>query len=390
MWRDAVLGAATGIFRRIVDLFKVAVQTVWRQSVRLWRWLKWVLYVAIPIAIAYLMFWPVPIDPYQWTPPENPGFSGPWAENSLLSHAVLLSEAKITGPEDLAFGPDGMLYTGLINGRIVRIDPENGQIELVANTGGVPLGVHFDNAGNLIVAVVGQGLMAVSPNGDLKVLTRKVAGQTLSYVDNLHVASDGVIWFSSPSQLFDLAEIRLDGMETRPTGRLLTYDPATNETKVVLDDLMFANGVTMPPDESYVLINEWYAYRIRRLWLTGPKAGTEEMFVENLPGYPDNSWIDEDGTVWVGLVIKRNAVVDWLHEHPFFMKMFARLPASFQTIPKPFGWLVGFDQQGNVIHNLQDPTGHFGRVTGAKRLGNKLYLSSNENTSIGIIDLPSN
>jgi sugar lactone lactonase YvrE len=37
-----------------------------------------------------------------------------------------------------------------------------------------------------------------------------------------------------------------------------------------------------------VLVNETGAYRISRYWLTGPKAGTHDMFIDNLPGLPDN------------------------------------------------------------------------------------------------------
>jgi sugar lactone lactonase YvrE len=76
--------------------------------------------------------------------------------------------------------------------------------------------------------------------------------------------------------------------EARPHGRLLSYNPASGETKVLLKDLYFANGVALSANEDFVLVNETYRYRITRYWLSGDKAGTHDIFIDNLPGLPDN------------------------------------------------------------------------------------------------------
>ena len=36
-------------------------------------------------------------------------------------------------------------------------------------------------------------------------------------------------------------------------------------------------------------------YRIQKYWLCGDKAGTAEIFIENLPGFPDNVSSNEKG-----------------------------------------------------------------------------------------------
>ena len=56
----------------------------------------------------------------------------------------------------------------------------------------------------------------------------------------------------------------------------------------------------MGPADGSVLVNEWAGYRITRLWLTGPKRGKRETFIDNLPGYPDNIHRDATGLYWVG------------------------------------------------------------------------------------------
>ena len=59
----------------------------------------------------------------------------------------------------MTHGPDGFLYTGLQDGRIMRFRPDGqGGAELVAQTGGRPLGLRFDAHGHLVVADAFRGL----------------------------------------------------------------------------------------------------------------------------------------------------------------------------------------------------------------------------------------
>lgn len=50
-------------------------------------------------------------------------------------------------PEGVATGPDGMIYAGGEAGQVYRIDPDSGQVDEVANTGGFVLGLCHDAAG---------------------------------------------------------------------------------------------------------------------------------------------------------------------------------------------------------------------------------------------------
>ena len=56
----------------------------------------------------------------------------------------------------------GNLYTGLEDGRIVRVPVAGGKPEVVADTGGRPLGMKLDAAGNLVVADALRGLLSVA------------------------------------------------------------------------------------------------------------------------------------------------------------------------------------------------------------------------------------
>lgn len=251
-----------------------------------------VIAVMLVVVVAYLLAWPVPIEPVAWEPSEYPDETGVFVPNEDLAAAERLIEGIGEGPEDVTRGPDGFFYTGLQDGRIVRFRAD-GQAraedaETFATTDGRPLGMQFDADGNLVVADAFKGLLSVAPDGAVTLLTDSVDGEPMIFVDDLDIAADGTIWFSDASQRFDQLNYMLDFFEASATGRLLSYDPASGETAVHLEGLMFANGVALGPDEAYVLVNETWASRITRLWLTGPRAGQSDTFIAGLPAYPDN------------------------------------------------------------------------------------------------------
>jgi sugar lactone lactonase YvrE len=76
------------------------------------------------------------------------------------------------------------------------------------------------------------------------------------FADDVKEASDGNIYFSVGSTKFGLHNWYLDLLEARPHGQLLKYNPMSNETAIVLDDLFFANGVALSKDEDYLVVCE--------------------------------------------------------------------------------------------------------------------------------------
>ena len=350
------------------------------------------LLVFLGILAVYLAFAPVPIDPVAWTPFEDVGKTGPYAENDSLSGATRIAEGWGVGPEDTVIGPAGWLYTGYADGRIVQINQAEGEDAAateIANTGGRPLGMQFDAAGNLIIADGIKGLLSLSPEGVLSLLTNSVGGEKMIFVDDLDIATDGKIWFSDASTRFGIHDNLLDVVESRKTGRLLSYDPATGVTKVELDELGFANGVALAADESFVLVNETFRYRVTRLWLTGPKAGQSDTLIENLPAHPDNLSRAPDGTFWVALVAPRSADLDSLMPTPFWRKVVMRLPEALRgPLIQPFGWVIAVNETGEVIGNLQDPNGHFGTITSVNEYAGYLYLGSLVEEAVGRVPAP--
>jgi sugar lactone lactonase YvrE len=344
--------------------------------------------VVIGLPLLYLLFWPVPIDPAAWTPPEAPALEGVYEPNNRLASAERLGKGACIGPEDVAIDDQGRIYSGMEDGRILRFQPDGSNPEVFADTGGVLLGLRFDAAGNLVVADCIKGLLSVDPKGLVTVLSTEQGGVPFKFTDDVDIAADGTIYFSDASFKFPAGQDITDLMEHRPNGRLLAYDPKTKTTRLVLDKLYFANGVAVSPDQSFVLVAETGMYRVKRYWLTGSRQGESDIFIENLPGFPDGISSNGKDTFWLALVSPRDPSVDELLPRPFVRKIIMRLPEAMMPAAKNYGFVLGLDNDGRVIHNLQDPSGSYGQITNVVEYKGMLYLGSLVEDAIGRLPVP--
>lgn len=341
------------------------------------------LVLLIAAAALYLAITPSPIDPLAWQAPTAPAMTGVLEPNDTLMKAELLGRGQLHGPEDTAVDARGRVYAGLHDGRIVRLEAD-GSVTPFADTRGRPLGMDFDAAGKLIVADAYKGLLSIDPQGQIQVLTSEAEGLPFKFTDDLDIASDGTIYFSDASSRFAQPDYLLDLLEARPHGRLLSYHPGSGETRVLLKDLYFANGVALSADEDFVLVNETYRYRISRYWLKGDKAGSRDVFIDNLPGLPDNLQGDRAGTFWVALPTPRKADADFLHRHPWLKAQLAKLPRALWPQAIPYGFAIALNEQGEIVRSLHDTSGtHLRMVTSVKPVGDYLYFGSLDNDRIG-------
>ena len=216
----------------------------------------------------------------------------------------------------------------------------------------------------------------------------EAAGRPLGLVNDLDIASDGTVYFSESST--QTTDTLLDLLEHRPNGRLLAYHPETGVVDVLLDGLYYANGVALSADETFLLVVETTSYRVRRLWLSGPNRGDNDVFIDNLPGFPDGVSCDASGTFWLALMTPRNGFIDWSLERPWVRKIAARLPLSwFSSFAPRYAFALGLDAQGNVVHNLQDPSGkHYAGISCVVRSGDALFFGSLLEDAVGRLPFP--
>jgi sugar lactone lactonase YvrE len=336
-----------------------------------------------------LLLRPAPIDPLPWTPLPKPLPQVGFEANTDLRAARRLAEGKVRGPEDVAFDDAGRLYTGTADGTIARVSLLNEAVDEFARTGGRPLGLMFDPQGRLVVCDAAKGLLAIDREGRVNTLAQDAEGVSFRFTNNLDIAADGTIYFSDSSDRFGPGQHLYDLLEARPHGRLLRFDPATGKAVVLLRDLYFANGVALAKDESYVLVAETYRYRVTRFWLRGPKAGQRDVFVDNLPGFPDNLARDPNGTYWVALFTVRNDSVDALHPHPFLKRLLSKLPPLLWPKAAPYGLVVNLNGSGRPLRSFHDPGGSLlTEVTTARPHQGVLYLGTLERPWLGRYTLP--
>jgi sugar lactone lactonase YvrE len=338
--------------------------------------------------IAYLLAWPVPINPAAWTPPHAPELTGVYAQNSELAR---IERLRVDGfaPEDIAIDKDDRIYCGVMDGRIFRFPADGNRTELFADTHGRPLGLVFDHDGNLIVADAVKGLLSIALNGSITALSTQSEGVPFGCTNDVDVARDGTIYFTDSSWKFPLTQLKADLLEHQPNGRLLVYDSRTIQTRTLLRDLYFANGVAVSRDQSFVLVAETGAYRIRRFWLSGPKQGQSDVFIDNLPGFPDGILSNGRDTFWLAIVNPRDATLDQLLPHPFLRKVVFRLPSFLQPDIRRYAFVLGLDQNGRVVRNLQDPSPQcFAQIANVVEHKGKLYFGSIGEGAIGRMAAP--
>lgn len=327
---------------------------------------------------AFLLLFPTKVRPVAWTPPPAPSLtSGVYADNQRLKGVERVGPADIEGPEALLL-EDNVLITGLHDGRLIRTSLDGKDTKVLADTGGWPLGLARHPNGLLVIADGVKGLLSLDAQGRLIPLTTSAGGVPFGFTDDVAIDKSGhYAYFSDASSRWGYGKDGEAIIEHGGDGRLLRYDFQTGKTTVLLDTLEFANGVTLGPDDSFVLVNETGAYRIIRFWLSGPNAGTHDVFIDNLPGLPDNLAFNGRDRFWVALYAPRNALLDATAQHPFVRKMIVR---ALMVLPKPVekrAFALGLDLDGKVIANLQDAsTGNYSPITTVREYGDWLYLGS--------------
>lgn len=343
--------------------------------------------------VVYGMGWPIPVTPLSWTVTAATGYVEAHQVNHKLADLKLIDLGHESGPEHIAVGPDGKLYTAVQSGRILRMRLDGSEQEVFAQTGGRVLGFDFDLQGNLIAADAVKGLLAIAPDKTIQVLTDQVdAGDKsdpIRFADAVVVAQNGKVYLSDASTRFSPKDWGgafeasvFDILEQSATGRILEFDPATGKTRVVARGLSFANGVALSQDEKHLFVSETGRYRVWKLDVNaqalevGLGGDQARVLLDNLPGYPDNLMRGLDGKIWLGFAKPRNGLIDFSADKPFIRALTLRLPRALWPIPPAYGHVMAFTEDGKVVQDLQDPAGQYPETTGVTETRERLYIHS--------------
>jgi sugar lactone lactonase YvrE len=325
-----------------------------------------------------------PIDPIRWQPPP----SRPLPQPDLTATLHVVAHPG-NAPEDVVADADGNIWTGVDDGRIIRIRPDGSSAQVVADTGGRPLGLAVARDNRLLICDSHRGLLRYDPaGGTIETLVAEVAGRPLKFCSNAVEKSNGTVFFTESTSRFHYEYYKGSVIEGRPTGSLFQRDP-DGTVSVLASDLHFANGVTLTADESALVFAETTACRISKYWLTGAAAGSITPLATGLPGYPDNISTGRDGRIWVAMVSGRNRLNEWLGPRaPVVRTLLWRLPYRWLPNPKPIVWVVAFDpDDGHVVAQLHTRHPDFGLATGVMETAERLWLGRIGGTGVAYLDL---
>lgn len=173
---------------------------------------------------------------------------------------------------------------------------------------------------------------------------------------------------------------------------------------MLIDQIFFAFGVALSPDESFVLVAETAASRIQKYYLKGEKKGTTEIFIDGLPGIPDKITADKDG-MWIPFVTsadsKHPQPAHYFAQVPYVRKFLVRIVCLLEkafrffdfyksTVFQALRWLaptrntiIRIDWNGNVISTMHGFDGTAHTISDVLELDGHLYLGSPFNDFIG-------
>ncbi|BDB40788.1 strictosidine synthase family protein [Mycobacterium kiyosense] len=321
------------------------------------------------------------INPVRWQPPPVDPLP------DMPAPPITVVPLPGNGPEDVVADATGRMWTGLEDGRIVRLS--EGKPEIVADTGGRPLGLQVARDGRILICDSHRGLLALDPaSGELDVLVESVDGRRLKFCSNVTETSDGTIYFTESTADYHFEEYTAPIVEARGTGGLYRLG-ADGAVTTLLDGLYFANGVTPTADGSALVFAETQARRLSKYWLTGPHAGSVTPLAVHLPGMPDNLSTGADGRIWAALVAEANPALESLFPRaPIIRKLVWRLPERLQPRIKPEIWAVAFDpDSGAPVAGLRTEHPDFGSVTGLVEAGGRLWMGTISFPALAQVDL---
>ncbi|EXC35260.1 Adipocyte plasma membrane-associated protein [Morus notabilis] len=345
-----------------------------------WPFSTFLLFSAIfSVVLALLVYQLEPFEPVPLPVHELIGAvaRAPASNDRLLRGSELVGVGALVAAEDVAYdAQSGVIYTGCVDGWVKRVRLNDSGVDSWINTGGRPLGLAVDHANHkLLVADAEKGLLSISEDGVIEVLSDEAEGLKFKLTDGVDIAKDGTIYFTDASHKYHLKDFIWDILEGKPHGRLLSYDPSTKQTKVLVRGLYFANGVAVSPDQSSVIFCETVMRRCRKYHLKGERKGSVDPFIERLPGMPDNIRYDGEGLYWIALSTEATWSWNLAQKFPFIRKAIAII---VRHIGRPHmeknGGVFAVDLEGKPVFHYYDPA--LSLISSGAKIGNHLYCGS--------------
>jgi len=185
---------------------------------------------------------------------------------------------SLSSPQGITSDPRSAVFIALANGQITQLLARN-TAESLAETGGRPVGVASNAAGDLYVADSGRkAILLIRPGDEINIVTDQCDGKPLVSPERITVAPDGAVYFTDP-----------------PASRVCRID-RQNKATVIVADIPGPTGIVASADANEIFL----ADRTGRIWKLKPD-GSDRTLLATLTdeGQPDGMARDREGNLYI-------------------------------------------------------------------------------------------
>ncbi|KAJ6224790.1 hypothetical protein RDWZM_003335 [Blomia tropicalis] len=292
------------------------------------------------------------------------GLYGHQWNNDLVINATFIGTSQLYGPESMVSVGE-YIYTGLADGRLVRIHKTTEEIELVLQFSTLPecgagitskirqcgrfLGLRHHTDGHLYAIEASTGLYRIdlSQNTKEHIPMEKQSTEPIIYNDLVFdPQQEGLVYITVSSNRWYLDQIAYSISEHEYTGYVLAFDLNTRKSSIISEGHSLTNGIDITGDKQSLIFSATNEYAIKKISLekaresftSGTPLSNEHVttFGRLLPGEPDNIRIDEtNGDILVGMFTTRpysKLFRDYLCNWPFVRKALSRTAYSLSLV----------------------------------------------------------
>jgi len=220
----------------------------------------------------------------------------------MSNRSVTLYATGFKHPEGPAFDRNGNLFVvNIETSDILKISPEGsvpgrfgllyGKVELFVNTRGVPNGAKFHANGELYVADREKGIIAISPQGSIRIIVDNYQGKKLNGPNDLMFDYKGNIYFTDPH----------GSSAENPIGCIYCLS-TDGELTQIASGLAYPNGLVISPDGRDLLVAITRKNRIMRYLLDTEGRPVRNTIFSQLSGGwggPDGMAMDMAGNLYI-------------------------------------------------------------------------------------------
>lgn len=262
-----------------------------------------------------------------------PSMDGPLRPNNVLdSCSVLLNEGAVSKPDDVAIGPDGILYISSKN-KILQQSPESGLTEL-ASFDAPTTAITCLEGGGLAVGLDGVGVQ-ISGGAHDGTRLETAGGIDIKSPTAIAESNDGYLYITQGSAIHTAGDWVHDLMEKNSTGRVLRWHPGQGTCEVLADNLAYPNGVLVEEGRQSLVICESWSHSLFRMSSDPKVAFKREILIPNLPGYPGRLCARDGDGFWLCLFGMRTEMLEFvLEEDDYRQEMMETIDPEYWVRPK--------------------------------------------------------